>query len=73
MFHAGSNVPCIDSMYTPCALFCGLVCSSTFVSGGASGVALMSKFPINATYDERDRFLLDDFKRFRVSCACGIR
>ena len=67
MYH--TSIPC--TLHVP--LFCDLVCSNTLVPDGASGVALKSKLLMNAAYAERKRFLLDDFKRFKFSCACGIR
>ena len=72
MIHTRSNVSCIDSVYTQCDPFCGLVCSSTLVSSGAIGVAFKSNIPINPAYADRNGFLLNDFKRLKVSCAYRI-
>ena len=67
MYH--TSIPC--TLQVP--LLCGLVRSSTLVPDGTSGVALKSKFPINAAYAERDGFLLDHLNRFIVSFTCGMR
>ena len=45
--------------------------TSTRVLGGTNGVALKLKLLRYAAYDDRDGFLLDDWRRFRVITAWG--
>ena len=47
--------------------------TKTFVTGGARGVALKSKFPLMATWAKRLGFLREDCSRLRVITTWGVR
>ena len=51
----------------------GAMCATTFVPGGASGVAAKLKFPKTYAYAESDVLARADRSKFSVMFACGMR